>query len=215
MIRIVALNVGQTAAVVYHGRATTTAGDKRAVAAAWLGPEGFTGDAQADRQNHGGPDKAVCAYPSEHYGFWAAQLGRPAPASAFSENFTLEGLTEAEAYLGDSYAVGAGVVQVCQPRIPCFKLAGRLDFPGAPDIIHATGKSGFYLRVLQAGEVHSGDELVLRARHPAGVSIQFVNEVLYRHRVDRASCEAILAVDAAAKVLRKIIRRQLERQGAE
>ena len=215
MIKIVGLNLGQTAAVVYHGRATTTAGDKRPVAAAWLGPEGLTGDAQADRQNHGGPDKAVCAYPSEHYAFWQAQLGRALPASAFSENFTLEGLTEPEANLGDTYAVGAAVVQVCQPRIPCFKLAGRLDFPEAPDIIQETGKSGFYLRVLQPGEVHSGDELILRERHPAGVSIQFVNEVLYRHRVDRASFEAILAVDAAAAVLRKIIRRQLERQEAE
>ncbi len=215
MIRIVALSLGQTAAVVYHGRATTTAGDKRPVAAAWLGPEGFTGDAQADRENHGGPDKAVCAYPSEHYAFWAAQLGRPAPPSAFSENFTLEGLTEAEAYLGDSYAVGGAVVQVCQPRMPCFKLAGRLNYPEAPDLIHVTGKSGFYLRVLTPGEVHTGDELILRERHPASVSIQFVNEVLYRHRVNCESFEAILAVDAAAAVLRKIIGRQMERQKAE
>ncbi len=214
-IQVVALNVGQTTAVVYHGRATTTAGDKRPVAAAWLGPEGFDGDAQADRQNHGGPDKAVCAYPSEHYPYWQAQVGRALAFGAFSENLTLAGLTESEAHLGDIYSVGEAVVQVCQPRIPCYKLAGRLDYPEAPDLIQVTGKSGFCLRVRQPGQVHTGDAVTLIEAHPAAVSIQFVNEVLYRHKTDRASYEAILAVDAAAVVLRKIIRRQLQRELAE
>jgi MOSC domain-containing protein YiiM len=214
-VRLVGLNVGQTANVVYHGRATTTAGAKQPVAAAWLGPDGFSGDAQADRQNHGGPDKAVCVYASEHYPFWEARLGRALPPSAFSENFTLEGLVEAEAGLGDIYAVGAAVVQVCQPRIPCFKLAGRLDDLGAPDLIHATGKSGFYLRVLTPGEVRAGDSLTLRSRHPAGISIQFVNEVIYRHNTEPASYAAILAVEAAASGLRRNVRRQQQRANEE
>lgn len=210
MITIVALNVGQPAAVVYHGRATTTAGDKQPVAAAWLGPVGFTGDAQADQQNHGGPDKAVCVYPFDHYPYWEATLGRALAPGAFSENFTLAGLTEAEAHLGDVFAAGDALVQVCQPRIPCFKLAGRIDYKEAPDLIHVNGKSGFYLRVRQPGEVRAGDAFTPRERHPAAISIQFVNEVLYRHRTDRASLEAILAVDAAAAGLHRMVRRRLE-----
>lgn len=210
-VTLAALNVGQVRAVVYHGRATDTAGAKQPVEQAWLGPEGLAGDTVADTQNHGGPDKAVCVYPADHYPFWEAHLGRKLTYGTFSENFTLAGLTEPEAALGDVYAVGGAVVQVCQPRIPCYKLAGRLDDEGAPDLIHVNGKSGFYLRVLQAGEVRLGDELTLQARHPAGVTIQFVNEVLYHHRVDKASYDAILAVPEAATVLRAIVRRKWQR----
>src|SRR5690242_12473783 len=210
-MRVVSLNLGQVRDVVYHGRATTTAGAKQPVAAAWLGPEGFTGDAQADRQNHGGRDKAVCVYPHEHYPFWEVQVGRALAPGTFSENLTLAGLTEPEARLGDVYALGAAVVQVCQPRIPCYKLAGRLDLVEAPDIIHANGHSGYYLRVLQAGEVQAGDTLTLHERHPAGISIQFVNEVLYGHRTARADYDAILAVKEGAAILRKIIRQHRAR----
>jgi MOSC domain-containing protein YiiM len=209
MAEIVALNVGQPKGVVYHGRATRTAGDKQPVAEAWLGREGFEGDAQADRENHGGPEKAVCVYPYDHYPYWAEVLGRELAPGAFSENLTLKGLGERQACLGDVYRAGEALVQVCQPRIPCFKLAGRLGHQGAPDLIHANGFSGYYLRVLEEGRVRAGDGLTRVSADPARVSIQHVNEVLYGQRQDEASVQAVLGVAAISAVLRRMMRRRL------
>jgi MOSC domain-containing protein YiiM len=209
MAEIVALNLGQPKPVVYHGRSTTTAGDKLPVAEAWLGREGFTGDAQADRDNHGGPEKAVCAYPYDHYPYWAAVLGRALPSGAFSENLTLAGLDERQACLGDVYRAGEALVQVCQPRIPCFKLAGRLDHKAAPDLIHANGFSGYYLRVLEPGRVRAGDPLSRVSADPARVSIQHVNEVLYGQREDEERVQAVLGVEAISRVLRRMMMRRL------
>jgi MOSC domain-containing protein YiiM len=209
MAEIAALNVGQTRGVVYHGRATTTAGDKQPVGEAWLGREGFAGDAQADRENHGGPEKAACVYPYDHYPYWAEVLGRELAPGAFSENLTLRGLDERAACLGDVYRAGEALVQVCQPRIPCFKLAGRLGSKEAPDLIHANGFSGYYLRVLEEGLVRAGDALTLVRADPARVSIQHVNEVLYGQREDEASVRAVLGVEAISGVLRRMMQRRL------
>ena len=90
----------------------------------WAGSLNLTGDGQADRTNHGGPDKAVCVYPADHYEFWRHDLGLPdIPLGAFGENFTVAGLGEADVCIGDVWAVGDAVFQVSQPRQPCWKLA--------------------------------------------------------------------------------------------
>jgi MOSC domain-containing protein YiiM len=114
-----------------------------------LRPHQLDGDGQADRTVHGGWDKAVYVYPSEHYAFWRIELpGLRLPYGSFGENFTTEGLEESTVYIGDQFSIGSAVVEVTQPRMPCYKLGvrfGRLDMPQR---FHASGRCGFYLAVV-------------------------------------------------------------------
>jgi MOSC domain-containing protein YiiM len=130
------------------------------------------GDQQADLTVHGGRDKAVYAYPSEHYPFWKKELpGVDLPWGAFGENFTTEGLLESNVCLGDRFTIGTAEVVVTQPRNPCFKL--NLKF-GRDDMVTrflASHRSGFYLRVLREGEVGAGDEIKIAHRDENRVSI--------------------------------------------
>ncbi|WP_216326349.1 MOSC domain-containing protein [Deinococcus aestuarii] len=141
----------------------------------YLGLEGLEDDGQADRQNHGGPDKAVCVYPSEHYPSWQERLGKPLGDAAFGENFTTSGLTEEDACIGDVYQIEQAIVQVSQPRKPCFKLAARHGEPKLTLWVQETGLSGWYFRLVYVagvgpavvGEVHREG----RARGPVVTSV--------------------------------------------
>lgn len=133
-----------------------------------LGKTNLAGDAQADLRVHGGPDKAVNVYASEHYARWCEELRlAEMPFGAFGENFTVRGLTEAGVCIGDVYAVGSAVVQVSQPRRPCWKLARRWGVKDLAARVEATGLTGWYFRVLTEGEVEAGNSLRLVERpHP-------------------------------------------------
>lgn len=138
---------------------------ERQTAPCWLGYEGFRADEQADRRVHGGVDRAVCVYPDEHYPFWHETLtGVPLPQGAFGENFTTQGLLETEVCIGDHYQLGGAVVQVSQPREPCWKLARRWRVKHLTALVEQTGRTGFYFRVLQHGLVGPGDRFTLLKR---------------------------------------------------
>ena len=126
-----------------------------------LGPEGLSGDQQANRRVHGGPDKAVCVYSIDHAPWWRETLGAPEwGAGAVGENFTVTGQTETSVCLGDSYEVGTALVQVSQPRSPCRTLARRWGRPDLPKRVVQSGRSGWYLRVLRDGRVETGVPLI-------------------------------------------------------
>lgn len=142
---------------------------------------GLAGDEQADLTVHGGLDKAVYAYPSEHYAFWAAQRlaalkrDEPLPPGSMGENLTLQGLLEQDVWVGDQLHIGSAILQVTEPRRPCFKFAAKMGFGHAVKMMVQSGFSGFYLRVIEEGQVAAGDvvTLVAGARH---VSITQINE---------------------------------------
>jgi MOSC domain-containing protein YiiM len=130
------------------------------------------GDRQADLVNHGGRDKAVYAYPSEHYVFWKSELpGMELPWGSFGENLTVAGLLEADVCLGDRFQIGTAEVVVTQPRIPCFKLNLKFQRDDMARRFLASRRTGFYLRVLREGEVGAGDEIVRLHRDGNRVSI--------------------------------------------
>ena len=130
------------------------------------GPNGLAGDGQADLRVHGGPDKAVYAYPSEHYRPWQAELGlAEMPNGAFGENLTTLGLLEDEVCIGDVLQAGLVRLQVSQPRGPCWKLARRWGIVDLALRFGASGRTGFYLRLLQPGELEAGQAL-LRVERP-------------------------------------------------
>lgn len=148
---------------------------------------GLTGDEQADLTVHGGLDKAVYAYPSEHYVFWAAQKlavlkrGEPLPPGSMGENLTIEGLLESDVWIGDRLHIGSAILEVTQPRQPCFKFNAKMGFSHAAKMMVQAGNSGFYLRVMQTGEVRAGDVITLVAGSRA-TSLTEINE---RRRMGR------------------------------
>ena len=121
---------------------------------------GFEGDGQADLKHHGGPDQAAYAYPREHYAHWAARLpDRIHEPGLFGENVTTEGLLETDVHFGDVLRLGGARVQVTTPRVPCFKLGLRTGDPSIVEAFLASGRLGFYLRVLAPGPVAAGDPI--------------------------------------------------------
>ncbi len=169
------------------------------------------GDAQADLKNHGGPDKAVCCYAAEHYPFWRAALGKSEaefPYGAFGENFTLSGLTEEVACIGDIYTVGMARVQVSQPRMPCWKLGRRWERPALPMEVSGSGRTGYYLRVLEPGEVGAGDALTLMERPLPDWSVARVNQAMYVEKDDADLADMLSRLPLLAEAWRRPFRRR-------
>ena len=208
-MKIISLNLGQPQQLLYFDNEVLTGGQKQPVSWARLQRTGFEGDGQADLKNHGGPGKAACVYSFDHYSYWEQVLGETLSPGAFSENLTIAGLHEKDVCIGDVFRIGAALVQISQPRQPCSKLAGKRARKDLPDLIHANGLSGFYFRTLEEGLVHSGDAVEPVTRDPLGVTVEFANEVMYRHRPDLESLERVLAVEALSKEWRRSLSRRL------
>lgn len=158
----------------------------------WLGYEGLKGDQQADRRYHGGSEKAVCVYASEHYPYWQEKLGDLSlPNGAFGENFTVSGLLEPEVCIGDTFQIGDALVQVSQPRQPCWKLARRWQVKDLTVQVERTGYTGFYFRVLRHGAVGAGTEFVLKERPFPQWSIAQANEIMHHRRGDKEAARSL------------------------
>lgn len=139
------------------------------------------GDGQADLVGHGGPDKAAYVYSKENYDYWAKELGRTdfATASQFGENFTVTGMTDEIIAVGDVFRIGTALVQVTQPRVPCFKLGARMGIDGFQKQFAASLRVGFYLRVLEEGDVGAGDAIVRTVEDPVGMTVRDMMNLLY------------------------------------
>jgi len=170
------------------------------------------GDRQSDLSVHGGFDKAVYAYPSEHYPGWRQELGMEIPWGMFGENLTTEGLTEDTIHIGDRLRVGSVEFIVTQPRMPCFKLAlrfGRQDI-GKPFL--QSRRTGFYLSVAQEGEIGAGDELEVLSRDEAGVTVSDIVGLYITKSPDPDLLRQASQVAALPETWRDHFRQQLERR---
>lgn len=161
---------------------------------------GLDGDGQEDLNVHGGPDKAINVYASEHFPAWRTEPGLgQMEAGAFGENLTLEGALETELCIGDIFQLGEIQVQVSQPRQPCWKLARRWRMKDLPARVVANGKTGWYFRVIQEGTVEAGSELTLLDRPHPDWTIAAATNLLYHRKDDvegarsLAGCEALSA----------------------
>ncbi|HUJ29476.1 MAG TPA: MOSC domain-containing protein [Myxococcales bacterium] len=130
-----------------------------------VGAENVEGDKQMDRRYHGGPDKAVLAYSADHYPLWRAELSWPdLPFGGFAENLSVEGVTEDTACVGDVWRAGTAVLQISSPRFPCIKIPRFWRRPALLERVVETGRTGWYMRVLEPGVLQEGDEIALLER---------------------------------------------------
>ena len=178
-----------------------------------LGTTNLEGDGQADLVNHGGADKAVCCYPAAHYDAWRVELDLPdMPFGGFGENFTIAGLSEPDVCIGDTWRAGDVLVQVSQPRQPCWKVARRWKINDLTAQVVHTGRTGWYFRVLTEGPIAPGTALVLEDRPHPDWTVERANQVMYRDRHDFASMAELAAVPPLSASWKQTLRGRMARE---
>jgi len=190
------VNIGTAREVSWRGRTVRTAIWKAPVPGRVrvLGTS-VDGDEQADREVHGGVDKALYAYAAEDLDWWSGQLGREVPPGSFGENLTTRGIDVSGAVVGERWQVGGVLLEVSQPRIPCFKLGIRMGSQRFPGRFAAAGRPGAYLRVLAEGEVAAGDRIEVVGRPDHGLTVGEVSRI---YHADHAAAARLLEVPELA-----------------
>lgn len=182
---VVSIQVGQAKQYVNDdGKAWTSAIHKHPVnGPVQIRETGVVGDQQVDLKNHGGTDKAILAYSADHFSNWVKEFEKfgqvPNLGGAFGENLTITGLQENRVCIGDIFKIGTARLQVSQPRQPCWKLSSRWNIPKLEVAVQKTGRTGWYLRIVESGIVEAGDEIVLIDRLHSDWSIAAANGVMY------------------------------------
>lgn len=176
----------------------------------WVGTTHIEGDGQADLKHHGGPEKAVFAYSSEHYTYWNKSLeGASLLPGGMGENFLIDHLTEEHICIGDTFEIGETIIQVSQPRQPCWKPARRFKIKNLALLIQNTGRTGWYFRVLKEGKVEKGQTLRLIDRPFSQWTISACNQIMHHDKKniplakELASCE-LLALSWRETLLKRV-----------
>ncbi len=199
--RLLSVNVGRPREVEWEGKTVRTAIWKEAVE----GPRmvrrvNIDGDDQADRLAHGGEHRAVFVYQIESYRYWERELGRDDfTYGQFGENFTVEGLADDEVCIGDRYRIGAALFEVTQPRVTCYRVGIRMGDAAMPSLLVSHHRPGFYLRVLEEGQVQAGDAIAKVADGPERLTVADVDALLYLPGRSRALLERALRVPALSE----------------
>ncbi|MBM7650866.1 MOSC domain-containing protein [Neobacillus cucumis] len=181
--------------------------------AVWVGKTGLTGDEQFDQKNHGGPEKAVFAYSSEHYTYWQTDHNiTNISIGGMGENFVLENMNEDEVAIGDIYQIGEAIVQVSQPRQPCWKPARRFKTKNLALLIQNTGRTGWYFRVLKEGSVKAGEAFTLLQRPYPQWTIGKCNEIMHGQKQDFEQLKELAACEFLAPSLQDTLQRRVEKQ---
>jgi MOSC domain-containing protein YiiM len=178
---------------------------------AFLTKEGFRGDGVANLKDHGGPDRAVCIYPHEHYQLWEREFNISLPSSAFGENLTVANMLERDVCIGDIYQLGDAVIQITQGRIPCSTITKRTNVQGLLKRIVETGYTGYFCRVLEEGSVRRHSTMKLIKPHPQQVSILFANEIYFHKKTDIEGIKKVLEVQELANEWRESLTERLNK----
>jgi MOSC domain-containing protein YiiM len=212
-MKVVSVNVGLPRELTYKGKRLTTGIFKEPVEGrVTLRRLNLDGDRQADLSVHGGPSKAVYAYPTEHYAYWREELpGVDLPWGMFGENLTVEGLREGDLNIGDRLRIGSAVLSVTGPRLPCHKLAAKF---GRDDIIKRflhSGRTGFYFSVLQEGEVGTGDDITVIGRDEHKVTVADITRLYVHKKDDAAALRRAVRVEALPESWRGYFQKRIDK----
>lgn len=196
--RLISVNVGMPRDIPWRGKIVhtgiwkdTVAGRRRVTR---LNVEG---DGQGDLEGHGGEHRAVFVYQIDSYSYWADRLGRQDLVHGqFGENFTVDGLADDEVCVGDRYRIGTCLFEVTQPRVTCYRVGIRMDNPQMAALLTSSGRPGFYLRVLEEGEVGADDAIEAIFHDPRQMTVRTVNALLYSSRHPKKELESALQISA-------------------
>ena len=174
--------------------------------------ERLNGDQQADRVHHGGPDKAILVYSRSHFDAWQAEFPEwSVSGGAFGENLTVDGIDESDVCIGDVFRVGTSLLQVSQPRQPCWKLSKRWSMPKLAVMVQATGRTGWYLRVVETGTIHSADRFELTERLHADLTVLRAHEIMHAKPRDRENDIMLSECDALSSSWREQLASRAEK----
>jgi MOSC domain-containing protein YiiM len=213
LMQVISVNVGQPKEVVWKGQTVVTGMFKEAV-------EGriavrrlnLAGDRQADLTVHGGLEKAIYAYPAEHFPFWREQFPEmELPWGMFGENLTITGLLEDTVHIGDHFQVGSAKLMVTQPRLPCYKLGIKF---GRDDILKRflrSGMTGFYFAVLEEGEVAAGDSISLSNRDDHQIKVADIVRLYRQDKYNLDLIRRVVAVEALPEEWRDYFQQRIEK----
>jgi MOSC domain-containing protein YiiM len=211
-MKLLSVNVGLPREVEWNGRTVRTSIFKAPVPGRMqVRKLNLDGDQQSDLTVHGGVDKAVYVYPSEHYAFWRRELpNADLNSGAFGENFTTEGALDDQAvHIGDRFRIGSAEFVVTQPRMPCFKLGIRF---GRPDMVKRfmhSGRNGFYFAVAKEGEVAAGDSIELLMRDENGVTIADIVDLYTADATEQDLLQRVSELTALPESWRAYFRKRL------
>lgn len=195
--KLLSVNVGTPREVEWLGRRETTSIWKSAVEGrVAVRGVNVAGDDQANREVHGGPDKAVYAYAREDTVWWEREIGRGLEHGNFGENLTVSGVDVTGAVVGERWQVGSTVLEVAQPRIPCWKLGARMEDASFPVHFAAAGRPGAYLRIVEEGEIGAGDEVAVGERPGHGLTVGDVARIYHQ---ERGRCALLLGAPELAE----------------
>ena len=212
-MKLISLNVARPRLVVYQGATINTGIFKQPVQGPIpLRTLNLDGDRQADLSVHGGPNKAVYAYPAEHYPYWRKELPEAdLPWGAFGENFTTTGIFEDDLHVGDRLQVGSSILMVRQPRMPCYKLAAKFQRDDMIRRFLVSGRSGFYFSVEQEGTVAAEDSFELLTRNRDGITISEMNRLFVREKYNQGLLRKAIQTAALPEDWRDYFAERLER----
>jgi MOSC domain-containing protein YiiM len=214
-MRLLSVNVSLPKDVPYRGQTVSTGIFKEHVdGRVMLRMLNLEGDRQADRTVHGGINKAVYAYPYEHYEYWSRELGRTDFAyGQFGENFTVSGMMEDAVRIGDVFRVGSALVEVTQPRSPCYKLGIRMGMESFPKTFLSSGRTGFYMKVLVEGDVGAGDMFERAAGDDDGLSVQDIWRLAVQDRQNLEGARKALRLSTLAPEWRSRLEKRFKEAG--
>lgn len=198
VLRLVSVNVSRPREIEFQGKTILTGIFKQPVdERVMIRRLNLDGDAQADLSVHGGVDKAVYAYTLENYDYWRRELERDdLEYGQFGENLTVEGMLDDDVSIGDVFRIGTTLLEVTQPRVPCFKLAARMEMPTFPRLFLKSCRTGFYLRVIEEGEVGAGDSIALERSASDRMSVRQICELLFHDRANVEDVDRALKIEA-------------------
>ena len=214
MARLLSLNVGLPRDIPWQGKTVHTGIWKAPVPGRRMARRlNLDGDGQGDLAGHGGEHRAVFVYQIDSYRYWQAQLRRDNFSyGQFGENFTVDGLPDAEVCIGDRYRIGSALFEVTQPRVTCYRLGIRMNEPRMPALVVAHHRPGFYFRVLEEGEVEAGDEIVKIVAGPERMTVADIDALLYLPGRDRNGLERALRIPALSAGWRSSFETSLEQE---
>jgi MOSC domain-containing protein YiiM len=167
----------------------------------YLTTTGFQGDTVVDKKHHGGNDKAICCYNADRFSYWKSKLGFDLKFAAFGENLTLQGESakEENVFIGDRYQLGEAIVEVSEPRGPCYMIGIRYNYKQFPLLCQQTGYTGFYFRTIKEGLVKKSDQLIHLSSHSEKISVMHVNQIRYHDFKNKTELERLVNLEELTK----------------